>query len=123
MHPRCQPWRSLQGCARGDARGKTVISQCGEACLAQLGGDIAFVRVAIAGERVNDNDGGIVIFHLFGKAESGLNRHRSGRSLSRQKLAHVAVSGRLKRDCGRACLQRLTMSSRGSVCDRRHQYA
>jgi hypothetical protein len=77
----------------------------------------------LAGERVNDDDGGIVILHLFGKAESGLDRHRSGRSLSRQKLAYVAVGGRLKRDCGCACLQRLTMSSRRSISDRRHQQA
>ena len=41
------------------------------------------------------DDGGIVILRLFGKAESGLDRHRSGRSLSRQKPAHVVVGGRL----------------------------
>jgi hypothetical protein len=57
-----------KGSARGSARGKTVIGQCGEACLSQFGRGIAFVGVTIAGDGVNDDNGGIAIPHLFGKS-------------------------------------------------------
>jgi len=55
------PWfRALQ----------TVIRQCGEACLAQFGSDIAFVGVTISGDDVNDYYGGIAIPYLFGEAQA-----------------------------------------------------
>lgn len=66
---------------------------------------------------------GIAIARLFGKAETGLDRYRSGRSLMRQQLAHVAVGGGLKRDRGHAGLRVLAMSSRRSIGDRRYQDA
>ena len=109
----CRPRRS--------ARGKAVIGQGGEARFAQFGGGIAFIGVTIAAERVNDDDGGIAILVLLGDRkfqacpEPSLLRPAGS---SRQKLAKVAIGGRLESDRGR-----LAMSRRASVGDRCQQGA
>jgi dienelactone hydrolase len=53
----------------------------------------------------------------------GSKSHRSGRSLSGQKLTQVAVGARLKRDRGHDGLGALAVSSRSSIGDHRQQGA